>query len=273
MPGSVQEGRVTKNKATPSSRRKSSRAQSLQVQKDKNKEAKPLPLVERVNKLSCEEFISLYIPPQDREHTSTAPAKYDGIADVKYTLDIYTAKTIPPGDFEACFKLIEQTQSEAYANSSFGWSPSKKRREMRLPDMKYIVLRQATGDNAEAAGIEMSPDNAGFQGFLSFMVTYEDGYEVIYCYEVHLLPSAQGRGLGEMLMTRFAEVGRRVGVQKAMLTVFKSNTKANRLYKKLGYEVDEYSPAPRTLRNGTVVDVDYWIMSRKLQSSHPEDDS
>ncbi|KAL5359164.1 acyl-CoA N-acyltransferase [Aspergillus floccosus] len=261
MPGSVQEGRVTKNKATPSPRRKSSRGQS---RKDKNKEIKPLPLVERVNKFSCEEFISIYLPPQDREHTLTVSANQDESVGVKYTLDTYTSKTIHPADFEACFRLIEQTQSETYASSSFGWSPSKKRKEMRLPDMKYMILRQA-------AGKETSLDNADFQGFLSFMVTYEDGCEVIYCYEVHLLPSAQGRGLGEMLMKRFADLGRRVGVEKAMLTVFKSNIKAIRLYKKLGYEVDEYSPRPRTLRNGTVVDVDYWIMSRKLQNGRPED--
>ncbi|KAL4890985.1 GNAT family acetyltransferase Nat4 [Aspergillus ambiguus] len=268
MPGSVQGGRIAK-KTTPSSGRKSSRTQSLQPKKGTTKEPKPLPLVERVNSLSCEEFVSMYTLPEGHKHTSTVPAAQGARThEEKYVLDIHTAKTIPPTDFEACFKLIEQTQSEAYAGSSVGWSPSKKRKEMRLPDMKYMILRRIiAGTDAEAAVEGSNADKMVFQGFLSFMVTYEDGQEVIYCYEIHLLPSAQGRGLGEMLMKRFAEVGRRVGVGKAMLTVFKSNAKANGLYKRLGYEVDEYSPRPRKLRNGTLVDVDYWILSRKVRDS------
>lgn len=131
--------------------------------------------------------------------------------------------------------------------------------------MKYMILRQVSGPHESGTTGEETSASPDFQGFLSFMVTYEDGIEVIYCYEVHLLPSAQGRGLGELLMRRVAEVGRRVGLEKAMLTVFKSNDKANRLYRRLGFDVDEYSPRPRKLRNGSIVDVDYWIMSLGLK--------
>ncbi|KAF9888768.1 hypothetical protein FE257_008344 [Aspergillus nanangensis] len=269
MHGSVKDGRVTKTKLASSTQRKSSRARTKQIPASNSNNNKPLPLVERVNKLPCSEFIALYIPPHARTviptiSTTESPGEKQEPAS-SYKLDIYTAKTIPAADFEACFKLIEQTQSAAYASSGFGWSPAKKRKEMRLPDMKYIILRQVSG-RYDATGEEEDGRTVGeFKGFLSFMVTYEDGKEVVYCYEIHLVPSAQGRGLGGLLMTKFADLGKRVGVEKAMLTVFKSNAKAGRLYSKLGYVVDEYSPRPRTLRNGTVVDVDYWIMSRGLR--------
>ena len=35
-----------------------------------------------------------------------------------------------------------------------------------------------------------------------------------------------------------------------------------RFYERLGYEKDEFSPEPRVLRNGTVVEIDYVILSK-----------
>jgi ribosomal protein S18 acetylase RimI-like enzyme len=147
---------------------------------------------------------------------------------------------------------VEQTSGEAYDASSTGWSRPKKRKEMQLPDMKYLLVRA-------------DEPSARIEGFLSFMVTYEDGKEVVYCYEIHLSPTARGRGLGKLLMGRMEEIGRAVGLEKAMLTVFRSNTIARRFYEKLGYETDEYSPQPRRLRNGTIKEADYLILSRTLK--------
>lgn len=154
--------------------------------------------------------------------------------------------------------------------------------------MKYLILRDAElsavtaakagaevesspGAGTAARSTEAEPDstrdsgNAGVLGFLSFMVTYEDGKEVIYCYEIHLAPMARGRGLGAILMDRMEEIGRLVGLEKAMLTVFKSNEAARRFYQKGGYVVDEYSPQPRRLRNGTIKEFDYEILSKDLK--------
>lgn len=148
---------------------------------------------------------------------------------------------------------------------------------MKLPDMKYLILRHGR-TNPEEAGAERRQNDADNRdqsdgslgsesvlGFLSFMVTYEDGKEVIYCYEIHLLPTARGRKLGKLLMGHMEQIGRLVGLEKAMLTVFKSNETARRFYNVLGYSVDEYSPEPRRLRNGTIKDVDYVILSKFLK--------
>lgn len=97
------------------------------------------------------------------------------------------------------------------------------------------------------------------------MVTYEDGKDVVYCYEIHLSPMARGKGLGVLLMGQMEAIGQLIGVEKAMLTVFKSNLAARGFYMKGGYEVDENSPQPRMLRNGTVKEPEYEILSKRLK--------
>jgi len=72
--------------------------------------------------------------------------------------------------------LIELTSLEDYKKSRGGWKPNAKRKEMRLLDLKYLIVKH--GDH--------------IKGFCSFMPTTEDEYFVIYCYEIHLVPSLQG---------------------------------------------------------------------------------
>lgn len=103
------------------------------------------------------------------------------------------------------------------------------------------------------------------EGFCSFMLTYEDGHEVVYCYEVHLAPRARGLGIGKMLMGWVEGVGKQVGVEKAMLTVFMENVAARRFYEGLGYVIDEYSPQARRLRGGVLKKPTYVILSKSLQ--------
>lgn len=60
-------------------------------------------------------------------------------------------------------------------------------------------------------------------------------------------------------------VGRKMpNVEKVMLTCFSSNTIALQFYQKLGYEMDKYSPPPKILRNGTKLEADYVILSKRI---------
>ncbi|KAJ5503353.1 hypothetical protein N7463_006227 [Penicillium fimorum] len=285
---SVKEGRVTKLKA------KRPRTTTRRV-------SSKIPLVEQTNALSIGDFIAQYVTPltqtgeparndaTDQPHPSQDQTRQDVTPTPR--VDVYSAATISAADLEACLDLIEQTSSEAYSASSAGWSRTKKRKEMKLPDMKYLILRGTSDkpggssgqvprekqsdivdNNAPSSPKESdapvsSPDTSSrnMLGFLSFMVTYEDGKEVVYCYEIHLSPAARGRGVGRLLMGQMEGIGRAVGLKKSMLTVFKSNEIARQFYKRLGYEVDEYSPRPRMLRNGTIKDVDYLILSKGLK--------
>lgn len=238
--------------------------------------------MERTNALSIEDFITQYVPPTEKQtekspetpKTSDPTSAEQSPGNISTApLDVYSAATISPADLEACLDLVELTSSQAYAVSGAGWSRAKKRKEMKLPDMKYLIVRGAgrptekETNQSAAADQANEPDTnrADVLGFLSFMVTYEDGKEVIYCYEIHLAPAARGHGLGRLLMSRMEQIGRSVGLEKAMLTVFKSNDAARRFYQKGGYVVDEYSPQPRRLRNGTVKEFDYEILSKSLR--------
>ncbi|KAJ5156688.1 hypothetical protein N7492_009491 [Penicillium capsulatum] len=278
----TKEGRVGKARQTPNRRVEA---------RDKLR-----PLVERTNGLNIQEFISRYMTsatgaeqqtPDKSSSRDKSPAPAEPSQDssrIPPRLDVYSAASISSADLEACLDLIELTSSEAYSNSGIGWSRPKKRKEMELPDMKYLILRDAepsaasresAGNDADspdgalsAPGKNKNPDaaeNGRVVGFLSFMVTYEDGKEVVYCYEIHLAPEARGRGLGGLLMSRMEEIGRVIGLEKAMLTVFRSNEKARQFYTRGGYEVDEYSPQPRRLRNGTIKEFDYLILSKRLR--------
>jgi hypothetical protein len=94
----------------------------------------------------------------------------------EYEVTLSTAKALSDTDFDACFNLIDTTSSEDYKRSKDGWKPRSKKKEMRLLDLKYFLVKR---------------DNQ-VQGFVSFMPTYEDEYPVIYCYEIHLSSALQG---------------------------------------------------------------------------------
>ncbi len=207
-----------------------------------------MPRIEAANALSLASFKEDYISNDSPQLNFTTPR-----SGTTYSISLYTSSTISPADFESCFHLIESTSCSAYATSSIGWSPTKKRKEMRLPDLRYLLVRSSV-DSTSA-----------IEAFLSFMLTYEDGHEVIYCYEIHLPPSIRGCGLGKHLMRIMEEIGTRVGVEKAMLTVFVANDGAIQFYARLGYGEDEYSPKPRKLRGGKSKRADYVILSRGLK--------
>ena len=177
-----------------------------------------------------------------------------------YILCFETSDTIEDEDFERCFRLIESTCAATYKASSTGWSAAKKRKEMRLLDMKYLLLKSRRYDG----------EPKSLKGFLSFMLTIEDDHEVIYIYEIHLGKELQGKGVGKWMMGHLEGIGRRAGMEKAMLTVFRSNEGAAQFYEGLGYGVDEFSPGPRKLRGGRVKEADYLIMSKALGKGDEE---
>jgi ribosomal protein S18 acetylase RimI-like enzyme len=188
----------------------------------------------------------------------------------------------------------------------FGWNSQRKRDEMREPDMFYLlVLRKQANEDARNgmptagkddeqgngdASDELNPpkrrprrgrgakdsvpprsptavnldDDLG--GFTSFMVTYEAGIPVLYCYELHMHPDMQGRGTGELLMDILHKIGSRIpGLEKTMLTVFAANEGARRFYRRMGYEKDETCPTQMALKSGRTKEWSYLILSRSLQ--------
>lgn len=205
-----------------------------------------LPRIEAANALSPTVFRARFLP----DDLCLGPV-IQNIKECALTLE--SSSTISSVKFEACFDLVASTSSGAYLASSKGWSPNKKRKEMNLPDLRYLLVEPT------------SSTDVLIEGFMSFMLTYEDGHEVIYCYEIHLFPRLQGAGVGRYLMGLMEDVGKRAGVEKAMLTVFVENQRALAFYEKLGYREDGFSPQPRKLRNGVIKKPDYVILSKSLK--------
>ena len=170
-----------------------------------------------------------------------------------------TAEDLSNEERDSCFQLIESTSRCDYEPSSFGWHPTRKRREMTEREMRYILVRSIRKSPVEP---ESNP-----LAFLSFMLTFDSSptVEVLYIYEIHLTASARGRGLGEHLMRMVEAVAKRTGMQKVMLTCFLSNARAQAFYARRGYERDASSPDDRVVR-GRVVKADYVILSKPVSA-------
>ena len=218
-------------------------------------------LISDANELSMYYFQARFLPTSSPLLSFTSPR-----LGTSHRIVLTPSLDLSDAEFEACFRLMERTSSAAYKASSRGWHPKEKRVEMREQDMRYLLVTSALPTSPLPNG-HFAPASAAdaFHGFLSFMLTIEDDYPVIYIYEVHLAEALRSSGLGSHLMGIAETIGQKVGVQKSMLTVFSSNEGAERFYRRLGYEVDEFSPEPRILRGGRVKKPDYWILSKALK--------
>lgn len=203
---------------------------------------------------------------------------------------------MPEAELEACYELIDQTSGDDYRSLSVGWHPEAKRKEMRSPGLRYVLVKRKKGNDKNDTEEEKT-ENGGegeIRAFTSLMPTFEDGQPVIYCYEIHLKPDMERyvaqvlercrekkteekkkktvvanirfpcrTGLGKLLMGHVTAAADRIPtLEKTMLTCFVRNAHARGFYERLGFAEDESSPRPRRLR-GKVVEPEYIIMARR----------
>ncbi|KAK9370799.1 acyl-CoA N-acyltransferase [Lipomyces kononenkoae] len=168
-------------------------------------------------------------------------------ADITFELCMRRWDDLSPEEFTACFELVKSNLMNMYKNSTLGWSSKKKMAEMKENGLIYILLKSKTA----------------IEGFLSFMMTVEEGEVVVYCYELQLPESLRGRGLGKALLNIMEDIAVQAGVPKSMLTVFSSNP-AQYFYRSLGYTPVEHSPQAKHLRNGIVKQPSYYILGKSL---------
>jgi len=221
------------------------------ARKSRRKAAEPQPpnLIERTNSLPLDSLKSHYLPAELLSFTLSSD---NGIS-IQYVIDLHTSASLPTPLFDACFQLLQDNMSASYKATNLGWHPRKKKEEMKHPAMRYLILSEGNSN--------------AFAGFLEFMITEEEGDEVIYTYELDIPSSFQGLGLGKKLLDVVESFGENVGVGKSMLTVFDINTRAMKFYEREGYVIDEISPDPKILRNGLVKQPCYHILSKKLQNN------
>ncbi|KAF5878780.1 putative gnat family acetyltransferase protein [Botrytis fragariae] len=257
---------------------------------------------------SLEDFERDYMPPRSSYALYSTSPKSEDEAVKSYKLGLYKPSTLRREDLTACLELVEMTSGKHYRESKGGWNGRRKRREMELWDLRYLVVREVDlgicegegegewqddedengGENGE--GEENLGDSeevkeeiiveergeggegeGGIKGFMSFMPTFEDGIKVVYLYEIHLMDELRGTGLGTHLMSLLTNIARAIpGVEKTMLTCYTANEVALKFYRKLGYEKDEYSPEPKRLKGGKVLESDYVILSKRVERTGGE---
>lgn len=106
-------------------------------------------------------------------------------------------------------------------------------------------------------------------GFISFLPTIDTDspfhFRTLYIYEIHLHPRLQNLGLGAKLITLIEQLAAKMGMEKTMLTVFRRNERARRVYEgKCGWVVDESSPRVKKMRNGRTRDGEGYVILRKM---------
>lgn len=215
------------------------------------------PPIEAFNALSLPDLQAKYFEDVNNLGFQQALPQDNNAAHLNLSFE--SASSIKRSDMLSCFRLIESTSKPLYAHSTEGWSAASKKNEMHLTDMRYVLVRR--GPHAEG---RQSP----VIGFMSFMATYEDSRACFYCYEIHLDSALRGKSLGRQLMTWLEDLALRADVPLIMLTAFTGNEAALRFYSRLGYVTDDFSPRPRSLRNGREVEADYRILSKKVEPLH-----
>ncbi|KAJ4486227.1 acyl-CoA N-acyltransferase [Lentinula aciculospora] len=127
------------------------------------------------------------------------------------------------------WQLIDGNMRELCVDSSLGWEPLTKQKEIFDPLARYITLSHASKSNE-------------IVGYSAFRFEHEEGEDILYCYELEISPLHQRKGLGKVLMKLLEAIGRRTKMEKIMLTVLDNNTAANNFYRTVGFLLDECSP-------------------------------
>lgn len=130
---------------------------------------------------------------------------------------------------EWAFQLIKSNMQSLYETSDWGWNDREKKTELTEDKAWYLIARDATNNKPVAC--------------VHFRFDLECDDEVVYCYEIQIVPEARRKGLGKFLMQILELLAHKTDMKKVMLTTFKHNPVGEDFFmKKLKYAVDEISP-------------------------------
>jgi ribosomal protein S18 acetylase RimI-like enzyme len=104
----------------------------------------------------------------------------------------------------------------------------------------------------------LAKDDEGYLGFLSYELNYK-GKPWTKVHKIYVLTSAQGKGVGRILIDEAAKIGRDNGNKELSLNVNRYN-KAIKFYEKMGFEIVDKEDID--IGNGFLME-DY-IMNKKL---------
>lgn len=204
---------------------------------------------ELANNLSDDDFYHTFVKPAIASKPLPQPTDS--------AIEYYSWITLPEATLQHCFKVTEETSADMARATSIGWDSDRKLAEMREEHMRHLVIQSATGSPV---------------AFSSFMVSEEDGIDVIFVYDIHVVAESRRKGYAATLMQVMEEVGCLTKMKEVMLSVFVANPGAIEFYSKQGYTKykDEKHPKERKrLRPGYVIPEDWtpgvFMMRKVLQ--------
>ncbi|KAF9569638.1 acyl-CoA N-acyltransferase [Agrocybe pediades] len=156
---------------------------------------------------------------------------------------------------DAIWDIFELNMRSLYEDSSFGWDPQSKRKELFHALSRYLFVSE--GGSTELLA------------FVHFRFEVEEDENVLYCYDIQIKPSAQGLGLGRRLLDELAKLGSVFRMEKILLTVLKKNTRAIKFYEAVGFSVDPTSPGYLESDEELIpenAEADYEILSKQIMS-------
>ncbi|CAO3641936.1 unnamed protein product [Cunninghamella blakesleeana] len=179
------------------------------------------------------------------------------------TIEYYHSENLPIHLQTWVFDVVKNNLYDLYVKSNDGWNETEKKKELLAPEARYLIVKSKAKEEGEE----------DYLGYLMFQMVQEETMDeddrmanVAYCYELQLIEKARNQGLGEYLMKLLMDIGSYWKLEKAMLTVFKSNKGAFRFYtKKMGFELDEISPGA-CLSARKAKQFDYEILSKPLNN-------
>ncbi|OBZ79159.1 N-alpha-acetyltransferase 40 [Grifola frondosa] len=158
---------------------------------------------------------------------------------LQFLFQLVKASELSKDERRDLWEIWEKNMYEMYKDSSFGWDPPAKKRELFHRLARFIVVRE----NTRAQGSQDDGNNAvRIVAFTVFRFEYEFEENIVYCYELQVCDNVRRYGLGKYLMQQLVLIGKEWGMTKVVLTVFKANSAARNLYMTIGFEVDPTSP-------------------------------
>ena len=149
-------------------------------------------------------------------------------ASTGFTPVSFNSTTLPDEMKDWIMSSIETSLKPYYASSTMTWSRREKLDDLEHPHQKFIIVKNGEVNVA----------------FLSYRWDIEDGFPVMYVYELFVAESVRRMKIGQSLMLLAETLCQQNNIPKIVLTVFERNESAMRFYRqKLKYCIDDDSPS------------------------------
>jgi len=145
------------------------------------------------------------------------------LSSLSFKVEVLHSHGLKKAQRDHIWSIYEDNMYDLSKNSSFGWDPAKKRKEIFHSLSRFILVYD---------------EEDMLVAFVMFRFEHEYDEDILYCYEIQVAASARGKGLGKGLLGDLEKICKEYNMEKVTLTVLKSNSKARSFYGSLGFVAD-----------------------------------